>query len=117
MPGATPTDMLRGNKLPGQSDDELYTMLTAHHPMGRLATPDDIARAALFLCSDRASVISGVLLAVDGAAAACSAASLAARHGRRSPRQRRADAVGARASADAPRLVAACKQQCRARYG
>ena len=70
MPGATPTDMLRGNKLPGQSDDELYTMLTAHHPMGRLATPDDIARAALFLCSDRASFISGVLLAVDGAAAA-----------------------------------------------
>ena len=37
---------------------------------GRLATPDDIARAALFLCSDRASFVSGVLLAVDGAAAA-----------------------------------------------
>ena len=70
MPGATPTDMLRGNKLPGQSDDELYAMLVAHHPMGRLATPDDIARAALFLCSDRASFVSGVLLAVDGAAAA-----------------------------------------------
>ncbi|MCU0760328.1 MAG: SDR family oxidoreductase [Steroidobacteraceae bacterium] len=70
MPGATPTDMLRGNKLPGQSDEQLYTMLTAHHPMGRLATPDDIARAALFLCSDRASFVSGVLLAVDGAAAA-----------------------------------------------
>jgi len=70
MPGATPTDMLRGNKLPGQSDENLYAMLIAHHPLGRLATPDDIARAALFLCSDRASFISGVLLAVDGAAAA-----------------------------------------------
>jgi NAD(P)-dependent dehydrogenase (short-subunit alcohol dehydrogenase family) len=70
MPGATPTDMLRGNKLPGQTDEELYTQLTSKYPMGRLATPDDIARAALFLCSDRASFISGVLLAVDGASAA-----------------------------------------------
>jgi NAD(P)-dependent dehydrogenase (short-subunit alcohol dehydrogenase family) len=70
MPGATPTDMLRGNKLPGQSDAELYAILTEKHPLGRLATPDDVARAALFLCSDRASFVSGVLLAVDGAAAA-----------------------------------------------
>lgn len=70
MPGATPTAMLRGNALPGQSDEELYAMLTEKHPLGRLATPDDIARAALFLCSDRASFVSGVLLAVDGAAAA-----------------------------------------------
>lgn len=70
MPGATPTAMLRGNALPGQSDEELYAVLTAKHPLGRLATPDDIARAALFLCSDQASFVSGVLLAVDGAAAA-----------------------------------------------
>jgi 3-oxoacyl-[acyl-carrier protein] reductase len=35
-------------------------------PLGRLATPDDIAYAALFLCSDEASLITGVGLDVDG---------------------------------------------------
>jgi 3-oxoacyl-[acyl-carrier protein] reductase len=35
-------------------------------PLGRLATPDDIAHAALFLCSDEASLITGVGLDVDG---------------------------------------------------
>jgi len=70
MPGATPTDMLHGNKLPGQSDEELYASLRPYHPLGRLATPDDIAGVALFLCSDQAAFISGVLLAVDGGAAA-----------------------------------------------
>jgi NAD(P)-dependent dehydrogenase (short-subunit alcohol dehydrogenase family) len=62
--------MLRSNALPGQSDEELFALLRARYPMGRLATPDDIAAAALFLCSDRASYISGVLLPVDGASSA-----------------------------------------------
>jgi NAD(P)-dependent dehydrogenase (short-subunit alcohol dehydrogenase family) len=35
-------------------------------PLGRLAEPDDIASAALFLCSPAASFITGVILAVDG---------------------------------------------------
>jgi NAD(P)-dependent dehydrogenase (short-subunit alcohol dehydrogenase family) len=70
LPGATPTAMLRGNALPGQSDEELFAMLRGHYPMGRLATPDDIATAALFLCSDRAAFISGALLPVDGASSA-----------------------------------------------
>jgi NAD(P)-dependent dehydrogenase (short-subunit alcohol dehydrogenase family) len=35
-------------------------------PLGRLATPDDIAYAALFLCADEASLITGVGLDVDG---------------------------------------------------
>jgi NAD(P)-dependent dehydrogenase (short-subunit alcohol dehydrogenase family) len=36
-------------------------------PLGRLGEPDDVARAALWLCSDEASWISGATLAVDGA--------------------------------------------------
>ena len=39
-------------------------------PLGRLATPDDIARAVAFLSSDLASYITGQTLAVDGGATA-----------------------------------------------
>lgn len=70
LPGATPTAMLRSNAVPGQSDEQLFAALLGHYPMGRLATPDDIATAALFLCSDRAAFISGALLPVDGASSA-----------------------------------------------
>ena len=35
-------------------------------PMGRYATPEEIAGTALFLCSDDASYITGQVLAVDG---------------------------------------------------
>jgi NAD(P)-dependent dehydrogenase (short-subunit alcohol dehydrogenase family) len=35
-------------------------------PLGRLATREDVADAVLFLASDSASAISGVLLPVDG---------------------------------------------------
>ena len=35
-------------------------------PLGRFSTPEDIANAACFLCSDEASMITGVALEVDG---------------------------------------------------
>ncbi len=35
-------------------------------PIGRFSTPDDIASAACFLCSDEASMITGVAMEVDG---------------------------------------------------
>ena len=36
------------------------------YPLGRVGTPVDVAKAALFLCSDDASWITGVTLPVDG---------------------------------------------------
>ena len=36
------------------------------NPLGRMGTVDDVANAALFLCSDAASFINGVTLVVDG---------------------------------------------------
>ena len=36
------------------------------HPLGRIATPDEVARAILFLASDDAAFITGVALPVDG---------------------------------------------------
>lgn len=44
----------------------LLADLAARLPLGRVGTPDDIARAALFLVSDAASFITGVTLPVDG---------------------------------------------------
>jgi 2-keto-3-deoxy-L-fuconate dehydrogenase len=38
----------------------------ARQPMGRLGRPEDTAAAALFLCSDDASYITGICLDVNG---------------------------------------------------
>jgi NAD(P)-dependent dehydrogenase (short-subunit alcohol dehydrogenase family) len=37
-------------------------------PLGRLALPEDIANAVVFLASPRAGYISGAILSMDGAA-------------------------------------------------
>ena len=61
-PGITKTDML--DALP----KEMIEPLIASIPLGRVGTPKDIANAFLFLASDLASYITGVVLSVDGAA-------------------------------------------------
>lgn len=45
---------------------EMRQRLESLHPMGRLAQPDEIAYAALFLASDDATFVLGSTLAVDG---------------------------------------------------
>ena len=42
-------------------------LVAAQVPLGRLGQPEDVARAALWLCSDEANWISGAALPVDGA--------------------------------------------------
>jgi 3-oxoacyl-[acyl-carrier protein] reductase len=47
---------------------ERRPMLVEMHPIRRLGTPEDVARAALFLASDESSWISGTILDVAGGA-------------------------------------------------
>ncbi|MBU6261322.1 MAG: SDR family oxidoreductase, partial [Burkholderiales bacterium] len=60
-PGLVETDMVRPFLTP-----EHRARVLARFPMGRLATVDDVARLALFLCSDDAGFINGQTVAVDG---------------------------------------------------
>lgn len=48
--------------------DEVLSDAQARMPLGRIATPEDIARAVVFLASPSASYISGAILSMDGAA-------------------------------------------------
>ena len=50
----------------GQTYDEHIAERTSHYPIPRMGTPQDMAAAAAFLCSDRAGVITGQVLIVDG---------------------------------------------------
>lgn len=47
------------------ADATLLDNVLPHYPLGRMVTPVEVANAALFLCSDAASGITGTLLPVD----------------------------------------------------
>lgn len=61
-PGVTLTDMMK------DVPDSVIEPIIKGIPLGRIGTPEDIANAFLFLASDMASYITGVILSVDGAA-------------------------------------------------
>ena len=65
-PGATDTPGL--NELLGSSDtgQQRLKMISNTVPLGRLGTPDEIAKAVVFLASDDSSYITGAELFVDG---------------------------------------------------
>jgi 3-oxoacyl-[acyl-carrier protein] reductase len=50
----------------GSDTSEIRAKFLSTIPLGRFSTPDDIANAAAFLCSDEASMITGVAGEVDG---------------------------------------------------
>jgi 3-oxoacyl-[acyl-carrier protein] reductase len=50
----------------GEDTPEIRAKFLASIPIGRFSTPQDIAAATCFLCSDEASMITGVALEVDG---------------------------------------------------
>jgi NAD(P)-dependent dehydrogenase (short-subunit alcohol dehydrogenase family) len=45
---------------------EMAAALTAGEPIGRLGRPEEVAEAAVWLCSDASSFVTGVALPVDG---------------------------------------------------
>src|SRR5438309_11178249 len=65
-PGDVDTPMLPEDaRLRGLNWDK-YLAGCANRPMGRIGTPDEIAKAALFLASDDSSFMTGAALAADG---------------------------------------------------
>ena len=68
-PVATETPMLAKFMPPGVRPEQLETVrkrVVDQIPLKRMGEPVDMANAALFLCSDEASMITGVALPVDG---------------------------------------------------
>ena len=74
-PGATLTGRVQEGlaaeaRMTGKDEAELLERMQQRIPMGRLGTPEEIARVALFLASDAASYVSGAIVPMDGAQAA-----------------------------------------------
>ncbi|WP_308313315.1 SDR family oxidoreductase [Streptomyces sp. FB2] len=59
QPGATDTDM-------NPADGPNAAPQAAMTALGRMGTPSDVARAVVFLSSEKAAYITGALLTVDG---------------------------------------------------
>jgi 3-oxoacyl-[acyl-carrier protein] reductase len=68
-PGPTETDawLGEGGLAEQQGErDEVLAKVGAGRPLGRLARPDEIAAVIVFLCSDRASYVTGAAWSADG---------------------------------------------------
>ena len=68
-PGPIDTPGLDGLGQTAGVGEQLKATLVASVPMGRMGTPDEIAKAAVFLASDDSSFVTGTEVFVDGGAA------------------------------------------------
>ncbi len=65
-PGNVDTDMLRQSAAQASDPDAYLDDATARAPMRRMATPEEVAAAVLYLASDQAGFTTGTALPVDG---------------------------------------------------
>lgn len=65
-PGPTVTPGLQGLSKNEQEWQQLQSYLSGQVPLGRIADPDEIGKAVVFLASDDSSFVNGVELFVDG---------------------------------------------------
>jgi NAD(P)-dependent dehydrogenase (short-subunit alcohol dehydrogenase family) len=65
-PGSTRTAQTESRLKDAPDPDAVIAPLIANHAMKRLAQPEEIAAAALFLASDESSFVTGVAFPVDG---------------------------------------------------
>ena len=65
-PGSVETDMIRSAWEQTGDVEKAQCLWAEKHPLGRIAAPQEIAQAILFLASKEASFITGVALPVDG---------------------------------------------------
>ena len=69
-PGAIRTPMYeRYVNAGGATPEEIETVMASAHPMGRIGTPEEVAKAIIFLSCDDSSFTSGTDLNIDGASA------------------------------------------------
>ncbi len=65
-PGDVDTPMLVEDARQRRMSRDDYMKEATNRPMGRVGTPEEIARAVLFLSTDESSFVTGATLAVDG---------------------------------------------------
>jgi NAD(P)-dependent dehydrogenase (short-subunit alcohol dehydrogenase family) len=66
-PGPTQTPLV--DRVLGQQPqlaDQIVEAIKAREPLGRMGRPEEIAEAVMWLCSEAASFVTGIALAVDG---------------------------------------------------
>jgi NAD(P)-dependent dehydrogenase (short-subunit alcohol dehydrogenase family) len=64
--GVIPTDGYRAGGLTAEQIDAFAAQMSPLIPLGRVGTPEEVARAVLFLATEDSSFVNGAELFVDG---------------------------------------------------
>jgi len=65
-PGSVDTPGLSGLLASSETGEQRRRLISSSVPLGRFGTPDEIAKAVVFLASDDSSYVTGAELFVDG---------------------------------------------------
>jgi len=65
-PGSVDTPMLRREMEEMGGEAVVRSAFEAKHPLSRICTPEEVARAALYLASDDAAFVTGTAMVIDG---------------------------------------------------